>query len=347
MKIANFNTTYFMWLLVITGILVSIIFLPFASALLIAGVLATLFYPMYQWLSRKVHLGESWGSFVACIAILFLIIIPFIATLGLVTNEIRGGLQYLSENPQIMEEATISLQSIASQIPFVNEGSIGSLLEKSSTLFLNVFQKTYTGISQFFFWLFIMFFSLFYFFIDGKRLVKAVIKLSPLKDHQERMLIREFISISKATLKGTVVIGVIQGTLGGLLFAFTGVPSPITWGVVMIILSIIPVIGSGLVWTPVGIAMLFSGALWQGIVILGFGFGVISVIDNILRPKLVGRDSQMHPLLVLLSTLGGIIFFGIIGFIIGPILVALFLALLSIYEQEFSQQLEEYNGGDL
>ena len=332
-----------MWLLVITGILVSIIFLPFASALLIAGVLATLFYPMYQWLSRKGHLGESWGSFVACIAILFLIIIPFIATLGLVTNEIRGGLQYLSENPQIMEEATISLQSIASQIPFVNEGNIGSLLEKSSTLFLNVFQKTYTGISQFFFWLFIMFFSLFYFFIDGKRLVKIMMKLSPLKDHQEQMLIREFISISKATLKGTVVIGVIQGTLGGLLFAFTGVPSPITWGVVMIILSIIPVIGSGLVWTPVGIAMLFSGALWQGIVILGFGFGVISVIDNVLRPKLVGRDSQMHPLLVLLSTLGGIIFFGIIGFIIGPILVALFLALLSIYEQEFSHQLREYN----
>jgi predicted PurR-regulated permease PerM len=164
-----------------------------------------------------------------------------------------------------------------------------------------------------------------------------------LKDDQERVLLKEFVSISRATLKGTVIIGIIQGVLGGLLFWAVGVPSPITWGVVMIILSIIPVVGSGIIWAPVGIYMLLTGDIWQGVVILGFGFGVISTIDNILRPKLVGQDSQMHPLFVLLATLGGIIVFGIIGFIIGPIIVALFLALLRIYEMEFAEQLEEVN----
>ncbi len=167
--------------------------------------------------------------------------------------------------------------------------------------------------------------------------------ISPLRTQQEKILIKEFISISKATLKGTVVIGAIQGVLGGLLFVFTGVPSPITWGVVMVVLSIIPVVGSWLVWIPVGVGMILSGSFVQGVVILLFGALIISSIDNILRPKLVGRDSQMHPLFVLFATLGGIISFGVIGFIIGPIIVALFLALLRMYEQEFAQQLKSYN----
>jgi predicted PurR-regulated permease PerM len=341
MEIKNFNTTYLIWLLLLAGAGVVILFLPFATAMIIAGVLATLFYKPYQRMAK--FIGKSWSAFVSCLLILLLIIIPFLLTAGLVTKEIRGALKYFSENPEMIQEGVTYINALIQDIPFVDSLELSSFFNKGGELGLSFLQKTYTGVSAFFFWLFIMFFSLFYFLLDGKRVVEYVMHLSPLKNHQERVLIKEFMSISRATLKGTVVVGIIQGTLGGLLFWAVGVPSPITWGVIMIILSIIPVVGSGLVWTPVGVAMLFSGNIWQGLVILGFGFGVISTIDNILRPKLVGRDSQMHPLLVLLATLGGIILFGVIGFILGPILVSLFLALVRIYEKEFSQQLRSYN----
>ena len=341
MEIKNFNIAYLLWILLIAGVGVIILFLPFATAMIVAGVLATLFSKPYQWMAR--FIGRSWSAFVSCLLILLLIIIPFLITAGLVTKEIRGAISYFSENPEIIQDGMAYINSFVQGIPFIQSLEFSSLFNKGGDLGLSFLQKTYTGVSAFFFWLFIMFFSLFYFLLDGKRVVRYVMHLSPLKNHQERVLIREFMSISRATLKGTVVIGVIQGVLGGVLFWVVGVPSPITWGVVMVILSIIPVLGSGLVWTPVGIAMLFSGAIWQGITILAFGLGVISTIDNILRPKFVGHDSQMHPLLVLLATLGGIIVFGIIGFIIGPIIVSLFLALLRIYEKEFSDQLDSYN----
>jgi predicted PurR-regulated permease PerM len=139
------------------------------------------------------------------------------------------------------------------------------------------------------------------------------------------------------------VIGAIQGLLGGLAFWIAGVPSPAIWGLIMILLSIIPMIGSTIVWLPAGIILLLVGDVWQGIFILSVGVGVISVIDNILRPKLVGKDTQMHPLLIFFATLGGIAFFGLPGFIIGPIIVSLFMALSEIYSIEFRDQLKEYN----
>jgi len=344
MHIANFNVLYFMALLLLAGAAVAVLFVPFATAALIAAVLAALLHPMHRWLAEKVRLGRVWASFVSCLIVFFLIVIPVITVAALTINEARGAIAYLAEHPEITESGITYVREISAQLPFLDEGSLASAIRSGGSVAIDLLQKTYAGVSQFFFWLFIFFFSLFYFFIDGERIVKKFMRLSPLKDDQERELMREFVSISRATLKGTVVIGIIQGTLGGLLFAALGVPSPVTWGVVMILLSIIPVLGSGLVWTPVGVAMLFSGQVWQGAVILGFGFGVISTIDNILRPKLVERDSQMHPLLVLFATLGGIFLFGIIGFIIGPIIVAMFLALLRIYEREFAPQLREYNG---
>ncbi|NCU41642.1 MAG: AI-2E family transporter [Candidatus Moranbacteria bacterium] len=343
MKISHFNTTYFFWLLIIATVSVIVLFIPFLIPIVIAGVFATLFYPLYEFSAKKMKMGEIGGSLFSCLMIIFLVIIPCVATIGLVTKEVRSTLTFASEHPEFLDESLQYIRSFISQIPFVDESNVTSLFQKSGEIFVNILQKTYSGISQFFFALFIMFFSLFYFFMDGKRIMKVIMNLSPLRTEQEKVLIKEFISISKATLKGTLVIGIIQGVLGGLLFLFTGVPSPMTWGVVMIILSIIPVIGSWLVWIPVGVGMILSGSLIEGIIILLFGALIISSIDNILRPKLVGRDSQMHPLFVLFATIGGIITFGVIGFIIGPIIVALFLALLRMYEQDFAKQLKYYN----
>jgi predicted PurR-regulated permease PerM len=167
--------------------------------------------------------------------------------------------------------------------------------------------------------------------------------LSPLRDEHEKRLSQKFVSMTKATLKGTVVVGTIQGILGGIMFAIAGVPSFVMWGVIMVIFSIIPAIGSGIVWAPAGIIMLISGNVWQGFFILAFGGFFISFIDNIIRPKLVGGDTEMHPLLVFFATLGGLMAFGIIGFVIGPVIMALFLTLWDIYGSEFKVQLNKFN----
>jgi predicted PurR-regulated permease PerM len=168
-------------------------------------------------------------------------------------------------------------------------------------------------------------------------------QLSPLRDKYEKVLIAKFNSITRATIKGTTIIAIIQGVLGGMLFAFTGVPSPVLLGILMTVSSVIPSFGSGLVWLPVGILMLVFGYFTQGLIILLVGGLVISMIDNFIRPKLVGRDTQMHPLMILFSTLGGIALFGISGFIVGPIILSLFVAFWDIYALEFKAQLKEYN----
>jgi len=165
--------------------------------------------------------------------------------------------------------------------------------------------------------------------------------LSPLGNKYENMLYQRFTSTVRSTLKSTLVIGGIQGTMGGLLFWATGVQGAFVWGVIMVILSIIPAIGSFLVWFPAGLIMIALGNVWQGLTVLIVGTVLISNIDNFLRPKMIEKDIQMHPLLVLFSTLGGLALFEISGFVIGPVVAALFLAVLAIYDQYYKLELKK------
>jgi predicted PurR-regulated permease PerM len=178
-----------------------------------------------------------------------------------------------------------------------------------------------------------MLYALFYFIRDGDKFLDMVMKLLSLGRERGKVLQERFVVTAKSTLKVTLIIGGIQGILGGLIFWFTGVQGALVWGVVMIILSILPVVGCSIIWIPAGIVMILTGYLWKGVLILAFGVFVISMVDNLLRPILVGRDVQMHPLLIFLSTLGGIALFGFSGFVIGPIITSLLLAIWTMYDQ--------------
>jgi len=212
-----------------------------------------------------------------------------------------------------------------------------------TNLFLDIGKKTYQSAFHFFFMTFIMFFSLYYFFKDGKRMIRKFMKVSPLKDSQEKLLLKKFNAVSSATLKGGLVIAIVQGTLLGALFFITGISSAAMWGVITVVLSLIPLVGSIIIWLPAGIIMFATGNSWEGIVIILFGMLVISTIDNFIRPKLVGDATRLHPLLVLLSTLGGIAVFGIPGFLLGPIIIVFFLTLIDIYQLEFKEDLKKFN----
>jgi len=354
MKLEKLNTGYFFSLLFLTALFVLVIFWPFLTAVLVAAILAVLFQSPYQWLVKKTRGRQGLSATIILCMVMLIVVLPFIGIAGLITAEVKGMYDQFSLNEQQIEMYVIDAQNFLASVPLIDLANPEELLQKkevteslknTGTFVLDMLQAVYRGVSSFIFWVFVMLFSLFYFLIDGKAFMTKIMDLSPLKNRQEEMLIEKFTSISRAMIKGTFIIGVIQGTLGGLMFWATGVSSPVTWGVIMIILSIIPVIGSGLVWFPVGIAMLFLGNILGGLVILLFGFGVISVIDNILRPKLVGKDTQIHPLLIFFATLGGIMIFGLVGFLIGPIVVTLFLALMDIYEMEFAKELKKINNG--
>jgi len=200
--------------------------------------------------------------------------------------------------------------------------------------------KTSAGVFGFFVDILIMFFTMFYFFIDGNALIKRIKYLSPIRDDYEDLIFSRFLLISRATVLGTILIGIIQGSLGAISLLIFGIKSWLLWGFVMIILSIMPVVGSWIVLVPAGIIQLITGNIWQGIGLLLMSTAVISNIDNFIRPRLVGKGAKLHDLIIFFSSLGGITVFGIMGFIIGPVIAALFISVLDIYSTEFESQLK-------
>jgi predicted PurR-regulated permease PerM len=162
----------------------------------------------------------------------------------------------------------------------------------------------------------------------------------PLRESEQNLMLQRFVSVTRATLKGSLLIGMVQGTLGGVILAILGVPGAVLLGLLMIVLSLLPVIGGALVWVPVAIVLAIQGAWIKALVLAGFCSIVIGSIDNVLRPRLVGRDTKMSDLLILFSTLGGIAAFGAIGFIVGPIIAALFITIWEIFGKAYRDDLD-------
>jgi predicted PurR-regulated permease PerM len=224
------------------------------------------------------------------------------------------------------------------------QASFQESAQAAAKLLATAINKASKGTFQILANLFLTFFSMYYFFRDGDKLIQRLKYLSPLADKYKEELFIRFISVSRATIKGTVVVGLIKGFIGGLTFWIFGISSPILWGVVMAILSIIPMLGAWLVMYPAAVIMLVMGNIWQGIAILLISTLIISSVDNILQPRLVGRSSGLHDLLIFFSTLGGISMFGVMGFIVGPIVAALFVSILDVYSIEFKSQLDLAQG---
>jgi len=351
MQLKQFNVYFFFVLLLGISVLAFFVFKPFLVAVLIAGVLAVILYRPYAFFLRIMG-GRERLSAIATSLLGVLIFIALISViLGLIANEATNFYQasisgqaygqrvaayvHVIENNKVLQSLGVS--------NFLDAQVLAKAASQIGQGVLSLVQGAYKGVAHFIFTAFVIFFTLYYLLVGGKKMVKRIMYLSPLKDEHEAILTRKFISISRATVKGTMVVGMVQGTLGGILFAIVGIPSAAVWGIVMAFLSLIPMVGSSIIWFPAGIILLLIGNIWQGVTVLAVGLGFISIIDNFLRPKLVGRDTQMHPLIVFFATLGGISMFGIAGFIIGPVIAALFLSLWDIYAVEFKQQLREFN----
>lgn len=354
MHLRHFNTYFFLALLLGVGVAVVFILQPFLTSIIMAAVLATLFRRPYGFFLRIFHGRVGWSAFATCILVFLVIITPLLIVLGVSFSEANATYHSIGEANglrQIVERSVVSVRSIPHIGLVIDQQSLDTTrilagIEQAGKNFFSFVEAAYQSVTSFVIWSFIMFFSLFYFLIDGKRVIAKIMALSPLRDEYDQLLVKKFVSMSRATIKGTLVLGVIQGMIVWFMFTVAGVPSPMIWGFVTVIFAIIPMVGSGMVWLPAGAIMLLLGNVWQGIFILGFGMIVITTVEHTLRPRLVGRDTEMHPLLIFFGTLGGLFVFGLAGFIIGPIVMSLFMALADIYAREFSGQLKRYNASE-
>jgi predicted PurR-regulated permease PerM len=195
------------------------------------------------------------------------------------------------------------------------------------------------GTARFLLLLFVMLYALFFFLVDGGRVLERLLYYLPLSSDDEQLMLDRFTSVTRATLKGTLLIGIIQGALGGIAFALAGIPGSVLWGTVMAVLSIIPGVGIALVWVPAAIYLGLSERMLAAVLFVAWCAGVAGTVDNVLRPRLVGQDAKLSDLLILVSTLGGITLFGAAGILVGPVVAALFVTIWDLYGKAFADLL--------
>jgi predicted PurR-regulated permease PerM len=308
-----------------------------------AIVIATVFYPLYSRIEKMVKQRKIIASLLTIVAIILLLLIPLSLLGGLIVSEslqVYRDLTLNSENSNnlLILDRFEKILAYVEPYGFSKESIMERLRESIATIsqfiaysLLKFTSNTFT----FFIYTGIAFYLLFFFFKDAKKLEDLVVKHFPLEEKYERELFKRFSEISRAVMKGTFAIACLQGVLGGVAFWIAGVGNPALWGFAMGVLAIIPAVGPMLVWLPVGIMLISSGSIFAGVFILLVGFALVSLIDEFLRPILVGRASKMHDALTLVSTIAGLTTFGISGFVAGPILAAFFVSLWSMFKEEY------------
>jgi predicted PurR-regulated permease PerM len=326
--------------------MVQMFFVP----VLLAAVFATLFYPLYERLLRRLGGRKTLASFLTCFILLLVLIVPLYLVAELVAQEAvsfyKGSQAKIAE---LFQEGGAGPLAYLQNLPWLRDFNLDQIdwrstlqnaAAKAGSAVATLINKTSRGTIQVLVLLFTTLFTMFYFFRDGKDLLRRVRALIPLDREYKNAIAARFSSVARATVKGTLLIALAQGTLSGLALWIFGVGSPFLWGVVATLMSIVPLVGAWVVLYPAAFFQLATGHIWQGLGILLVTVIVIVNVDNLLRPRLVGQEAGMHDLMVFFSTLGGIAMFGPMGFIIGPMIAALFLSVLDIYSAEYRDHLD-------
>jgi predicted PurR-regulated permease PerM len=340
----------FLWYLLVaaTGALMYIL-LPFYGAIMWGTIIATLFSPMYHRLLPKCRGCPTLAAFVTLLIVVVIVIFPlaFIATSlvheasqayqRLQSGEFKPALYLHGVFDALPTWITTLLDRFGLADFDILQRRVTALLTQAThfiaTQALSIGQNTFEFIASAFITLYLAFFLI----RDGDTVALALGRAIPLKPLHKQELIEKFITVIRATVKGNLLVSAIQGASGGLAFWFLGVSGALLWAVLMAFLSLVPAVGSALVWLPVSLYFLATGALWQGIALLAYGVLIIGLVDNLLRPMLVGKDTRMPDYIVMITTLGGIAVFGINGLVMGPVIAAMFMAVWHIFVTQQKQ----------
>ncbi|MFP2768680.1 AI-2E family transporter [Oceanisphaera sp. KMM 10153] len=336
----------FLFMLLLVSLLFGLVLKPFWGAIFWACAIGVIFNPLQERILRLIGPKPNRAALLTLLICMVIVVLP---VLLIATSFIQEGLalyqridkgeinpaEWLEQMrhafplvPELFERLGINIDSVRQKLSEAAVAASKLLAEKA----LGAGQSTFTFVMNVALMLYLTFFLL----RDGHQLIEVLVKALPLGDERERKLFSKFSEVTRATVKGNILVAMVQGALGGFIFWALGIPGPLLWGVVMAFLSLIPAVGAGLVWLPVALYLYATGDWIAGSVLVGFGALVIGLADNVLRPLLVGRDTKLPDYLVLFSTLGGLSLMGINGFVIGPLVAALFLVVWDIFTREFN-----------
>jgi predicted PurR-regulated permease PerM len=330
------TTAVFMWM--IRGFLFPVFW---------AAVFAILFQRLFLFFQRVTRGRRSVAAVLSTFSVVFLVLLPFALLVGVLARQamllyqrIASGEINVQAPMEFIERSLPALThfleswgiSIAQVRASVQEASV-VVTQFIAGRALSFGQNALTLTVLFG----LMLYLLFFFFRDGDRIVARMADVMPLGRERKQRLLTRFAQVARATVKGNLIVAAVQGGLGAVLFAVVGIETAVFWGVVMAILSLLPAVGAGLVWLPAALILLYNGQLWQAAVVVAGGIFVIGLVDNLLRPILVGREAKMPDYLILISTLGGLTAFGLAGFVAGPVVAALLLVMWEMFAEEYVQ----------
>ncbi|MBW1961431.1 MAG: AI-2E family transporter [Deltaproteobacteria bacterium] len=345
---------FFLILFIISFILLGWLIWPFVSIIILASVVTGVFSPLYHLFKKKMK--PALASFLTCVVIFLILFVPIVLFVGILSKEaydlylmgksavISDQVKALFEGSAIIERVNVLLSNFNLQLTAEQFNRVISEIGKFIGLFLykqasSIASNVFAFLINFFFMLIVIYFLL----LDGHKLIAFITDLSPLPREQDEKLIRKFEDIAYAILIVNGVGGLIQGILGGIVFALFGLKSPFLWGVIMGLLAFLPIFGIGAVFIPAGFLLILKGRMAAGVFFFIFYLVLSGSVEYFLKPRLVGQKAKMHTLLVFLSIMGGLKLFGILGIIYGPLVVTAFLTLNDIYHSSYQKHVETTN----
>lgn len=346
MRLRNFEGRVFLALVLTTTAVFLWMVRGFLLPVFWAAVFVVLFQPVHRRLLHRLHGRRAVAAGLSTVAIVLLVLVPFGLLAAAVSQQgfwlyqgIASGEINLQATIEFAERhlpaATVLLARYGISIDQVRtaiESAAIAVTQYLAGQALTIGQGTLMLVVLFG----LMLYLLYFFFRDGDRIMRGVIRALPMGDAREARLFSRFAEVSRATVKGTLVVAAVQGALGGILFALVGIRAAVFWGVVMGVLSLLPAVGAALVWLPAAVILFATGAIWEGVVVVLGGAIAIGLTDNLLRPILIGRETRMPDYLILLATLGGLSTFGLAGFVAGPVIAALFLVMWEMFADEYA-----------
>ncbi|MFP4384485.1 MAG: AI-2E family transporter [Spirochaetia bacterium] len=344
------NLTFFILLFVI-AVVVYLLARPFLITILLAAITSGLAAPIRDRLNKKFSGKRNLTAGLTTFVVFVVVVVPVLAVLYLSVVELIDILaSILDDIDNFRESLDTVINKVSRTLPFINglssrniisSEAISNYIETEGARLMEGFGNMMSGVANFFLMFFVFLYSLFFFIKDGPNILKGLMSLVPLPLNEKEMIVNNFIKVTRASLKGIFVIGVLQGFIGGILFFILGLPSPILFGVLFLILAAIPNFGAILIWLPTGIVLLFSGEIAKGIIMMTLGGLIIAAVDYLVRPRIIRGGTKVHEILVLIGIFGGIAVFGVFGFIIGPIIIAVFKEILRIFSSRFHDEIHQ------
>lgn len=350
-KKEDYSKYFFVLFVMLMIWLVFLVIRPFIATLLGSVFLSYLFYPLYKWVNKKIK-NKNVSALIVSIIVILLLLVPLFFVLNTLTKE--AYITYLTSKQKILSVGDMlkNCPEENSFCGFVNyvgdflddpkvKYHLQNTVERVTSYIIDSASTLVFSIPKFILNFFVMIFTMFYLFKDGPVLLDNLKRVLPLRDIYKRHLFEKFNKVTFAIVYGYIVVAIMQGILGGIGFFIFGVNSPVIWGIVMVFAALIPFIGTGIIWFPPALIKLISGIsagdsgmIIGGVLFMLYGILIISSLDNILRPRIIGKKAKVHPVLILIGVLGGLHLFGFVGLIAGPLIFALFVTFIQAYERD-------------